>query len=131
MSNPTTAAFRRLHHNDSPLLLPNAWDAASAGLFQHAGATAIATTSAGMAWGLGYQDGRSLPVSEVVATAARIVRVLKVPLSVDIENGYSEDPHAVAQLAQRLADIGVAGINIEDGPDDPQRRNSLRWVFDA
>jgi len=121
MSDTNAAAFRRLHQNATPLRLPNAWDAASAGLFQHIGAPAIATTSAGVAWSLGYRDGRSLPVAEAVAAAARIVRVLKVPLTVDVENGYSDDPGVVAEIVQRLADIGVAGINIEDGADEPQR----------
>jgi 2-methylisocitrate lyase-like PEP mutase family enzyme len=119
MSNQNAAAFRRLHQNSTPLVLPNAWDAASASLFERSGATAIATTSAGVAWTLGYQDGRSLPAEEAISAARRILRVLKVPLSVDIENGYSDDPHTVAQLAQALAELGVAGINIEDGGDDP------------
>lgn len=119
MSNENVAILRRLHQGTELLLLPNAWDAASASLFQHAGAKAIATTSAGFAWALGYQDGRSLPVAEVVAAAARIVRVIDIPLSLDIENGYSDDPAVVAELVKQLAAIGVAGINIEDGPDDP------------
>lgn len=119
MSNQTVATFRRLHQDTAPLLLPNAWDAASASLFAHAGARAIATTSAGAAWALGYRDGRALPADEAVAAAARIARVLDVPLSVDIENGYADDPAAVAGLALRLAGLDVAGINIEDGADDP------------
>ena len=119
MTNQNAKIFRDLHQNTTPLLLPNAWDAAGAGLFEQAGAKAIATTSAGMAWSLGYQDGRSLPTGEVVAAASRMMRVLKAPLSVDIENGYSDDPKTVADFVQRLADIGVAGINIEDGTDHP------------
>ena len=113
------ATFRKLHRNVTPLRLPNAWDAGSARLFESLGASAIATTSAGVAWALGYQDGRLLPVSEVVAAASRMARVLKVPLSVDIEHGYSDDPKAVAENVMRLVDLGVAGINIEDGPDKP------------
>ncbi len=119
MSNQNVAALRRLHQNEKPLLLPNAWDAASASLFEHSGAAAVATTSAGVAWALGYPDGRLLPADEVIAAAARMVRVLKVPLSFDIENGYSDDPKQVAAVVKKLVDIGVAGINIEDGPDDP------------
>jgi 2-methylisocitrate lyase-like PEP mutase family enzyme len=111
------ATFRRLHSNSTPLRLPNAWDAGSARLFESQGATAIATTSAGVAWALGYRDGRFLPVNEVVAAAARMTRVLTVPLSVDIENGYSDDPQVVADNVMRLVDLGVAGINVEDGPD--------------
>ncbi|HEY2782352.1 MAG TPA: isocitrate lyase/phosphoenolpyruvate mutase family protein [Steroidobacteraceae bacterium] len=111
--------FRRLHGDTIPLRLPNAWDAGSARLFESQGASAIATTSAGVAWALGYRDGRRTPIDEVVAVAARITRVLTVPVSIDIENGYSDDPKKVADNVKRLADLGVAGINIEDGSDGP------------
>jgi 2-methylisocitrate lyase-like PEP mutase family enzyme len=111
--------FRSLHDNSTPLLLPNVWDAGSARLFEALGAKAIATTSAGFAWALGYQDGRTLPFDEVTDSVRRIKRVLKVPLSVDVENGYSDDPKAVANNVMRLVDLGIAGINIEDGPDAP------------
>ncbi|WP_322053221.1 isocitrate lyase/PEP mutase family protein [Paraburkholderia bannensis] len=115
MSSAST--FRQLHDNTSPLLLPNAWDAGSARLIESLGAPAIATTSAGFAWALGYPDGRMLPFDEVVASVRRIVRVLNVPLSVDIEHGYSDDPRTVADNVMRLVDLGIAGINIEDGSD--------------
>lgn len=111
--------FRRLHSNAMPLRLANAWDAGSARLFENQGASAIATTSAGVAWALGYRDGRRVPIDEVVAAAARIARVLTVPVSIDIENGYSDDPKKVADNVKRLAALGVAGINIEDGSDSP------------
>jgi len=88
-------------------------------VFESLGASAIATTSAGVAWALGYQDGRLLPVNEVVAAASRMARVLKVPLSIDIEHGYSDDPKMVADNIMRLVDLGAAGVNIEDGPDKP------------
>ncbi|MBN3762266.1 isocitrate lyase/phosphoenolpyruvate mutase family protein [Burkholderia sp. Ac-20365] len=109
--------FRQLHTHSIPLRLPNVWDAGSARLVEAQGASAIATTSAGFAWALGYPDGRILPFVEVVAAVRRIVRVLNVPLSVDIEHGYSDDPKAVADHVMRLMDLGIAGINIEDGPD--------------
>jgi 2-methylisocitrate lyase-like PEP mutase family enzyme len=112
--------FRKLHHGSTPLRLPNAWDAASARLFEAQGAAAIATTSAGVAWALGYRDGRIVPIDEMIAAAARMVRVLTVPLSVDIENGYSDSPQAVSETVERLMDLGVAGINIEDGADKPE-----------
>ncbi|MDR8048022.1 isocitrate lyase/PEP mutase family protein [Burkholderia cenocepacia] len=115
MSNAST--FRQLHDNSIPLRLPNVWDAGSARLVEALGASAIATTSAGFAWALGYPDGRALPFDEVVAAVPRIVRVLSVPLSVDIEHGYSDDPKTVADHVMRLVDLGIAGINIEDGPD--------------
>ncbi|WP_233839095.1 isocitrate lyase/PEP mutase family protein [Paraburkholderia sp. ZP32-5] len=112
-------AFRKLHDNVVPLRLPNAWDAGSARLIESLGAQAVATTSAGFAWALGYADGRQLPTDEVVGEVRRIMRVLKVPLTVDIENGYSDDPASVARFVMQLVDLGIAGINIEDGPDDP------------
>jgi 2-methylisocitrate lyase-like PEP mutase family enzyme len=115
MSNAST--FRQLHDHSTPLLLPNAWDAGSARLIEAQGASAIATTSAGFAWALGYPDGRILPFDEVVASVRRIARVLKVPLSVDVEHGYSDDPATVVDHVMRLADLGIAGINIEDGSD--------------
>jgi 2-methylisocitrate lyase-like PEP mutase family enzyme len=117
---PTSvAAFRRLHEDTTPLLLPNAWDAGSARLFETLGARAVATTSAGVSWALGYGDGRLLAVSEVMALASRMIRVVEVPLSIDIENGYSDDPRVVAGHALRLAELGIVGINIEDGRDQP------------
>jgi 2-methylisocitrate lyase-like PEP mutase family enzyme len=115
MSNANT--FRQLHANSTPLVLPNAWDAGSARLIEAQGAPAIATTSAGFAWALGYPDGRMLPFAEVAASVGRIVRVLNTPLSVDVEHGYSDDPKIVADHVLQLAHLGIAGINIEDGPD--------------
>jgi 2-methylisocitrate lyase-like PEP mutase family enzyme len=88
-------------------------------LFESLGASAIATTSAGVSWALGFRDGRVLPVSEMVVAASRMTRVLKVPLSLDMEHGYSDDPKVVADNMMRLVDLGAAGINIEDGPDKP------------
>jgi 2-methylisocitrate lyase-like PEP mutase family enzyme len=113
----TANTFRQLHTNSIPLRLPNVWDAGSARLVEALGASAIATTSAGFAWALGYPDGRILPFDEVVASVRRIVRVLNVPLSVDIEHGYSDDPKTVADHVMQLVDLGIAGINIEDGSD--------------
>ena len=111
--------FRQLHEGPQPLRLPNAWDAGSARLFESLGATAIATTSAGLAWALGYADGGKLPVDAAVHAAAGIARVLKVPLSVDMENGYADDAATVGETIRRLLDVGVAGINIEDGAHAP------------
>jgi 2-methylisocitrate lyase-like PEP mutase family enzyme len=117
VDNATT--FRQLHQNTTPLRLPNAWDAGSARLFESLGAPAVATTSAGVAWALGCGDGRLLAFSEVTGLASRMARIIKVPLSFDIENGYSDDPKVVASHALRLAELGIAGINIEDGRDEP------------
>src|SRR5689334_18112067 len=88
-------AFHRLHAGPDPLVLVNAWDAASARIVERAGATAIGTTSAGVAWSLGYADGERMPASEMLAASARICRVAGVPVSIDVESGYGENTQAV------------------------------------
>jgi 2-methylisocitrate lyase-like PEP mutase family enzyme len=106
--------FRRLHENF--LLLPNAWDAGSARLVESLGAPAIATTSAGVAWSRGYPDGDALPLEQLVAVALEIARAIRVPFTIDIEGGYSDDPATVADVVLGVIDAGASGINIEDGP---------------
>jgi 2-methylisocitrate lyase-like PEP mutase family enzyme len=110
--------FRSLH--DDFVVLPNAWDAGSARLFESLGAAAIATTSAGVAWARGYPDGDALPSAQLLATVREIARVIRVPLSVDIEGGYADDPSAVARLVSSVIDAGAVGINIEDGASAPE-----------
>jgi 2-methylisocitrate lyase-like PEP mutase family enzyme len=111
--------FEKLHRSDSILRLSNCWDAGSARLFQSLGASAIATTSAGLAWSAGYSDGQKLPAAELVATVQRIARVVAVPLTIDVEAGYSDNCANVADLVMQLLHQGVVGINIEDGRDEP------------
>jgi 2-methylisocitrate lyase-like PEP mutase family enzyme len=111
--------FRNLHQGPELLLLPNAWDEVTARLFESLGAKAIATTSAGVAWARGYPDGNALPVERLVAATRDIARVIRVPLTVDIEAGYSETPAEVARLVGRILAEGAVGINIEDGADSP------------
>ena len=108
-------AFHRLHAGDGILVLVNAWDAASARLFEQAGSPAIATTSAGMAWSLGYSDGEQVSARDLVEACARICRVVTAPVSVDIERGYGRTPTEVAVNVRALLELGVVGINIEDG----------------
>jgi len=115
MPSPLAAHFRDLHHRHEVLLLPNAWDAASAHIQARAGAKAVATSSAALCWALGYQDGGALPVGELLSAIRRIVRTLAVPLTVDIEDGYSDSPEEVAELAAEVLRCGAVGINIEDG----------------
>lgn len=110
-----TETFHRLHEGPAPLVLVNAWDAASARIVERAGARAIGTTSAGMAWSLGYADGERMPVEELLAASARICRVASVPVSVDIESGFGDSAQAVREVAAELIGMGAAGINIEDG----------------
>lgn len=115
---PQTTTFRELHQQGL-LRLANAWDAGTARLIESLGAPAIATTSAGVAWSNGYPDGDLLPVPRLLDTVSAIVRVIRVPLTIDIEGGYSDAPGQVAELAARLAGLGVSGINIEDGTGEP------------
>jgi 2-methylisocitrate lyase-like PEP mutase family enzyme len=116
----TDEKFISLHKQAKPLILPNAWDAASARIIEDLGAPAIATTSAGVAWALGYPDGYKMNAKLNAQVAQHITRIVKVPLSVDFENGYSDDPAVVAENIKLLLDAGVAGINIEDGHDSPE-----------
>jgi 2-methylisocitrate lyase-like PEP mutase family enzyme len=110
--------FRRLHA-EGLLLLTNAWDAGSARLMESLGAKAVATTSAGVAWAHGYADGDHLPVRLLATTVAEVARVIRVPLTVDVEGGYSSDPAAVAEAVAMVIDAGAVGINIEDGAGTP------------
>jgi 2-methylisocitrate lyase-like PEP mutase family enzyme len=119
-SMTTHATFSSLHQGPGILLLPNAWDAGSARLIESLGAKAIATTSAGLAWSRGYRDGDALPIEHLLVAVHEIVRVIRVPLSIDVEGGYSADPDAVAHLAMDVANAGAAGINIEDGTASPE-----------
>src|ERR1700730_16434734 len=107
--------FRNKHRGPAVLLLPNAWDAMSARVFAAAGFDAIATTSGGLAWSLGYADGEQAPWSEIVAATARIVRVAQVPVTADIEAGYGETPDAVMVSVAEIIQAGAVGVNLEDG----------------
>jgi 2-methylisocitrate lyase-like PEP mutase family enzyme len=109
--------FHRLHAEPRPLVLANAWDAASVRIVEEAGAQAIATTSAGMAWTQGYSDGEQMPVHELLAACQRICRMASTPVSVDIERGYGRDAKGTGGLVGALMQLGVVGINIEDGTD--------------
>ena len=111
--------FRDLHQGPGILLLANAWDAGSARLIESLGAKAIATTSAGLAWSRGYPDGNLLPEDKLIDAIGDVARVIKVPLTVDFEAGFSDDPRIVAKLVARVLAVGVAGINIEDGGGSP------------
>ncbi|MFI0710785.1 isocitrate lyase/phosphoenolpyruvate mutase family protein [Streptomyces inhibens] len=128
-----TFHFHALHHADQPLLLPNAWDVASAVALAGAGYAAIGTTSLGVAAAHGYQDGRGLAEARdaTLALALRLNGRLSCPYTVDIEGGFGGGPGEVADLAARLADAGAAGLNLEDGLpggeglQDPARQAEL------
>lgn len=120
MTHDACTRLAELHAADAPLLLPNCWDAASARLWQDAGAQAVATASAALSWSRGYPDGGALPPEALLQTLADILRCVSVPVSVDVEDGYSDDPGAVAALVERVASLGAAGINLEDGGGAPE-----------
>ncbi len=101
------------------LVLPNAWDAASAKIVAQAGAAAIATTSGGVAHSHGYSDGNFLPRELAVSTVREICRVVHVPVSADIEAGFGASPSEVAKTVELICDAGAVGLNIEDGIDEP------------
>jgi 2-methylisocitrate lyase-like PEP mutase family enzyme len=114
------ARFKALQAPGRILVLPNAWDAASARLAAELGAEAIATSSAALAWCHGYADGETIPAEVAFAAVREILRVVEVPVSVDSEAGYSSDPAKVAEFVLALIDLGAAGINLEDGRGPPQ-----------
>ncbi|MFC9435748.1 isocitrate lyase/phosphoenolpyruvate mutase family protein [Nocardia sp. NPDC057030] len=109
-----TKLFHELHHGDRPLVLPNAWDYGSAALLAAEGFPAIGTTSLGVAVAAGLPDGTGV-TGETTRALATLLAGLPVPVTVDIEGGFSENPTAVAEYAAQLADLGIAGINLEDG----------------
>jgi 2-methylisocitrate lyase-like PEP mutase family enzyme len=107
-------------HNAPPILvLPNAWDAASARIFQRAGARAIATTSAGVAFTLGHPDGQSVPRDLMLEAVARIAAAVRVPVTADLEAGYGRTPEELAKTTLLLIEAGGVGLNLEDATGDP------------
>jgi len=102
--------FRKLHAGPKILVLPNAWDVASARIFEAAGFPAIATTSAGIANSIGYPDGERVSRDEMLDVIRRIVRAVSVPVSADVEAGYGD----AAGTAHALAELGAVGMNLED-----------------
>jgi 2-methylisocitrate lyase-like PEP mutase family enzyme len=109
--------FRQLHRGPGVLILPNAWDVASARIFEEAGFPAIATTSAGIAFSLGYPDGQRIPREEMVARIGRITRAVHVPVTADVESGYGSTAEDAARTTRELIQAGVAGMNLEDASD--------------
>jgi len=108
-------ALRKMHDRSDILVLPNAWDAVTARLFARLGFAAIATTSGGVAWSLGYPDGEQAPLREVVTASGRIARAVDLPVTVDMEAGYGTTPEAVADAVRAVIAAGAVGINLEDG----------------
>jgi 2-methylisocitrate lyase-like PEP mutase family enzyme len=113
-SNNKAIQFRQLHRGPGVLILPNAWDVASARVFEDAGFPAIATTSAGIAFSLGHPDGQRIPREEMMARIGRITRAVHVPVSADVESGYGPTAEDAAKTTRELIQMGVIGMNLED-----------------
>jgi 2-methylisocitrate lyase-like PEP mutase family enzyme len=112
--NDRARQFHSLHTAVNPLRLANAWDVASARVIEAIGATAIATTSAGVAWSLGAPDGDELERDRALDLIARVVAAVGVPVTADIESGFGTSPEAVAVTVAGVLDAGAVGVNVED-----------------
>lgn len=111
--------LRQLHHGRDVLLLPNAWDAATARILEEAGFPAVATTSAGIAFLRGYPDGQKISRLEMLEVVSWVTRAVKVPVTADMEAGYGDRPEDAAATARGVIEAGAVGLNFEDGTDDP------------
>ncbi|WP_446219278.1 isocitrate lyase/PEP mutase family protein [Micromonospora sp. IBHARD004] len=110
--------FRSLHVPGEPLVLVNAWDAASARIVAAAGARAVATTSAGVAWSLGAPDGDALGRGPAVDLVRRVVAAVPLPVTADIESGYGDTVDEVAATVRAVVAAGAVGVNVEDARHD-------------
>lgn len=106
--------LHRLHRDGPPLTLANAWDVASAVVVESAGASAIATTSAGVAWSLGIPDGNVVTRDVAVALIRRVASAVGVPVTADIEGGFADDAAGVGETVLAVLDAGAVGVNLED-----------------
>jgi 2-methylisocitrate lyase-like PEP mutase family enzyme len=111
------AALRLLHSGPEILLLPNAWDVASACVIEESGFKAVATSSAGIAFSLGYPDGQRISREEMLAAIARIAKAVRVPVTADVEAGYGKTPEDAGRTARAVVDAGAVGMNLEDVVD--------------
>ena len=111
-------SFRQLHAGPGILVLPNAWDVATARLVEEAGFPGIATTSAGVAWAYGYPDGERISRNEMLEAVRRIAAAVRLPVTADVEGGYGATPEAAAETARAVVAAGAVGLNLEDGTTD-------------
>lgn len=106
--------FSQLHRNPTPFLLGNIWDVHSAKIFEANGYKAIGISSQAISNSLGYEDGEKLPFDNLLRLAERVVEVVRIPFTVDMEAGYSRTIDGIIRNIDQLHDAGVAGINLED-----------------
>lgn len=121
--------FHEYHHQSAPLILGNVWDVPSATVAEKLGFKALGTSSAAMAQMLGYPDGEKIPFAHLLLLTRRIMEHVNVPVSVDLEGGYSRNPAIIAQHICELADLGVVGINLEDSIVADKRQMQDPMVF--
>lgn len=121
--------FKELHYQKQPLLLGNVWDAKSAKIMEGAGFKALGTSSAAISHMLGYEDGEQLSFEELEYVVKRIFSVISLPLSVDIESGYSRDTGEIIDNIEKMHDLGVVGINLEDSIVETDRKLIPRDEF--
>ena len=114
------ATFREMHSGPKILILPNAWDVASARVFEVAGFGAVGTTSAGVAASLGYPDGERVPLDEMLQVVRRIAEGVRIPVTADIEAGYGVTEDGVAETIKSVIQAGAVGVNLEDGTDNQE-----------
>ncbi len=117
--------LHQLHHNGKLLVLPNIWDPLGAVLLESLGYSAVATASASIAFSNGYPDGEKIPFNDLLLILQKIVNRVKIPVTADIERGYSDDNSVLKENIKKLVDIGIAGINFEDSRHDEDKLISL------
>ena len=113
--------FLTLYEKDTPLLLGNVWDAQSAGIMEAAGYEALGTSSAAVAKTLGYEDGENMSFEELLFVVKRIINRVSIPVSVDMEGGYSRNVDEIIGHIEKIHDLGAVGINLEDSVVHDQR----------
>jgi 2-methylisocitrate lyase-like PEP mutase family enzyme len=106
--------FYQLHHNEKPLILANAWNVKSAQLIEQNGFDAVGTSSGAISNSMGYEDGEKMPFSELIYVIKRIKASINIPLTVDLERGYTDNLNNLIENIEKLLEIGVVGINLED-----------------
>jgi 2-methylisocitrate lyase-like PEP mutase family enzyme len=112
--------FRKLHGGPRILVLPNAWDVASARILEEAGYPAIATSSAGVAFSLGYSDGQRVSRDQMLEVVGRIARAVRVPVTADMESGYGTTAKDMMETARAVIASGAVGMNLEDVTGDDE-----------
>src|SRR6202008_723316 len=111
-------AFRAMHTGEGAVVLPNVWDVASARIIEEARFEAIATTSAGIAFALGFPDGQKIPAEQMIDAVARIATAVRVPVTADVEAGYGQAPEDAGRIARNVIEVGAVGMNFEDATGD-------------